>query len=358
MAASSLVALTYGAPIARRSLVERATAQAYSVFGGDGSTTAGWPSQKQWQSFDDLWAVNVGTIGISCTQFGQPNNSDEETAAIKSAIQSTASSSGVPAQFILAVMMQESKGCVRVPTTNYGVRNPGLMQDHDGTATCNEGSVQNPCPSSTITKMIEEGAGVGNTFGLSQVVASASTYSDAQKYYRAARSYNSGSVDGSGNLGAGIATHCYASDIANRLVGWNGENTQCSETAIGSMTGGSAYAGNEGNDSTPPETPTTTTPQPTATSAAASIPKPSATKTPTTGNNNGNTNSNIKSSATNAAPGANTSACKGWYSVVDGDTCESVTTKTGASFSNLQKLNSQLDANCSNLWKGYDYCVV
>ena len=29
-----------------------------------------------------------------------------------------------------------------------------------------------------------------------------------------------GSVDPSGDLGKGISTHCYASDIANRLTGW------------------------------------------------------------------------------------------------------------------------------------------
>lgn len=42
----------------------------------------------------------------------------------------------------------------------------------------------------------------------------------AAAFYRAARIYNSGSIAPSGNLDAGIATHCYASDIANRLTGW------------------------------------------------------------------------------------------------------------------------------------------
>jgi hypothetical protein len=39
-------------------------------------------------------------------------------------------------------------------------------------------------------------------------------------FYRAARIYNSGSIASSGQLQDGIATHCYASDIANRLTGW------------------------------------------------------------------------------------------------------------------------------------------
>lgn len=43
---------------------------------------------------------------------------------------------------------------------------------------------------------------------------------DSRAFYMAARLYNSGEIDGSMNLEAGIATHCYSSDIANRLTGW------------------------------------------------------------------------------------------------------------------------------------------
>jgi hypothetical protein len=53
-------------------------------------------------------------------------------AYIQSAIQSVASASGVDEHFIPAIVMQESEGCVRVPTTNNGVVNPGLMQSHMG----------------------------------------------------------------------------------------------------------------------------------------------------------------------------------------------------------------------------------
>lgn len=43
--------------------------------------------------------------------------------------------------------MQESGGCVRAPTTNWGVRNPGLMQDHNGVGTRNDNNeVQNSLP--------------------------------------------------------------------------------------------------------------------------------------------------------------------------------------------------------------------
>lgn len=46
-------------------------------------------------------------------------------------------------------------------------------------------------------------------------------------YLQAARIYNSGSIAPSGNLEDGIATHCYSSDIANRLTGWVNAATKC-----------------------------------------------------------------------------------------------------------------------------------
>ncbi|EMC91759.1 hypothetical protein BAUCODRAFT_49760, partial [Baudoinia panamericana UAMH 10762] len=195
---------------------------------GDGTTAQGWPSMSAWTNFESMWTANLPIISISCTQFGEPNNSDQESADVKSAIQSVSSASGVDERFILAVVMQESKGCVRAPTTNWGVRNPGLMQDHDGSGTCNDaGTVQNPCPSSEITQMITDGTeGTAAGDGLVQTLSEANA-SDVSKYYKAARIYNSGSIASSGLLQDGIATHCYASDIANRLTGWVNAATTC-----------------------------------------------------------------------------------------------------------------------------------
>lgn len=95
------------------------------------------------------------------------------------------------------------------------------MQDHDGAGTCNEnGNVQTPCPTGVITQMIREGtAGTNSGDGLANCINQAGTSAD-QAFYKAARLYNSGSIDGSTRLECGIATHCYASDIANRLTGW------------------------------------------------------------------------------------------------------------------------------------------
>jgi len=114
---------------------------------------------------------------------------------------------------------------VRVPTTNYGVRNPGLMQDHDGGATCNDnGYVQTPCPSDVILQMVRDGtAGTDAGDGLANCLNGAANWNpnggDDADFYRAARIYNSGSIADSGNLEEGIATHCYSSDIAKYV--WN-----------------------------------------------------------------------------------------------------------------------------------------
>lgn len=129
--------------------------------------------------------------------------------------------------------MQESKGCVRVPTTFSPapdfVRNPGLMQDHNGAATCHENDhqVMNPCPTAIILQMVRDGvAGTTDGDGLAQCLNLAGA-SDTSAYYKAARLYNSGSIDPSGALEGGVATHCYASDIANRLTGWVNAVSQC-----------------------------------------------------------------------------------------------------------------------------------
>lgn len=160
-------------------------------------------------------------MSSSCHRFGVGLDVTSEVNDMYNAIQSTATATGLDHRFILAVIIQESGGCVRVPTTNYGVRNPGLMQGHNGAATCNdEGHVQNPCPTSDINQMVSEGsAGTTSGDGLAQCI-NESGASDVSAFYKGARIYNSGSLDPSGNLGAGVATHCYASDIANRLTGW------------------------------------------------------------------------------------------------------------------------------------------
>lgn len=342
MAASSLIALTLSAPI--RNMVPRKAFAGYKVYGGDGTTAQGWPAESDWWSFDDLWEANLDTLSVSCTQFpgSPPNNSPTEIAAIKKAILDGAQKTGVKSQFILAFMMQESKGCVRAPTTAYENRNPGLMQCFNGKGTCNENGFTTPCPDSTISLMIDEGLGIGLDFGIQQAIQKSGS-TGVDKYYKASRIYNSGSIAPSGNLGGGVATHCYSSDIANRLQGWVTENSKssCSEGSIGSI-GGSA-SGNGGSNTTP--SPPTSEP-PAAAPPAAAPPAAAPSKSATPSNNGGaNTSAPI-------APGA-AANCKSWYTVQAGDSCAS----TGVSFDTLKQLNTAIDGSCSNLWAGYRYCT-
>jgi len=170
----------------------------------------------------------MGVIRHGCSQWGVPSNSNEEISSLKEVINQVSVESSVDARFILAVVLQESNACVRAPTTSYGHRNPGLMHSHMGDGTCNEGGkVQNPCPEDEILTMIRDGVkGTVHGDGLVQILGKTPSKSD-MKYYEAARMYNSGSIDASGDLEKGIATHCYVSDVANRLTGWVNSATKC-----------------------------------------------------------------------------------------------------------------------------------
>ncbi|KAF2719895.1 hypothetical protein K431DRAFT_227712 [Polychaeton citri CBS 116435] len=219
-----------------------AASQEYQVYSGDGTVAQGWPSEDQWVDFEYMFEINAPDMRESCAAWGVPNNSDEETATIKDAIQSLSAQSGVDARLILAVIMQESTGCVRVITTAYSVLNPGLMQSHAGAGTCNTnnapfgipgvsntGTVQDPCPASEIYQMVRDGtAGTDSGDGLQQLLVD-DDRTDVSRFYRAARMYNGGrlSIGTDGNLETGCCTTCYVSDIANRLTGWTNAPRVC-----------------------------------------------------------------------------------------------------------------------------------
>ncbi|KAF2431292.1 hypothetical protein EJ08DRAFT_194973 [Tothia fuscella] len=377
LAAGSLPTLVLGAPVSSTPLARFGTvvsststflkrgADVYKMFVGNGESS--WPGTDQWiSSFDELFENNREIINGGCTQFHVAANSDEETNNIAASIKQVAGETGVDSRFILTIMLQESNGCVRAPTSNYGVRNPGLMQSHDGAATCNDrGNVQNPCPTNTILQMVRDGvAGTAAGDGLVQTLKQA-TGSDATKYYRAARMYNSGSIHISGDLGSGIATHCYSSDVANRLLGWVYANKACS------LDGGSAApsvpvapeAKSKPISPAPTSQPATPAPIQAAPSPAvkqalppapvASNPAepkvPSAIKMPNANNNN-------KAVSAKMAPGV-TTECSQYYNVQAGDFCHKVGEEFNISFDKFRSLNTAVDGNCSNLWLGYDYCV-
>lgn len=292
------------------SFYEKRSADIYQTYTGNGDSPP-WPSMDSWVStFDTMFTNNIAIMNTSCTQWGAPNNSPQETQDIQNGVQQIANETNVDSRFILAIMLQESLGCVRAPTTNGGVTNPGLMQSHDGSGSCNNNeNIQTPCPDDEIIQMIHDGvAGTSSGNGLVQCLAQAGT-SDVSKYYKAARIYNSGSIAASGDLGTGVATHCYASDIANRLTGWVLAEHTCTLDSQSSST--------------------------------ASVPSTAA---------------NIISSY-GLGPGASTN-CSTYYTVEAGDTCDSVAEKFNMTFLQLQALNPSINAQCSNLWLGYDYCIA
>lgn len=322
-------------------------------------------------------------MGQSCTQYGVPNNSDQEIRDLYDAINQASSETSLDARFIYAVIMEESSGCVRAPTTSYGVRNPGVMQSHNGVGTCNDkGVVQNPCPSSVILQMVRDGAsGTSSGDGLVQLFQQSSG-SETSKYYQASRKYNSGSIDASGDLGAGIATHCYSSDVANRLTGWVNSRKTCELDGAPSSSNAPIelsdtdspvpfdYSGRPAVPASQPapavqinrpapavqpapvSPPQPKSPAPAAPLAPSPAPKPAvAPAAPPQ-----IVPQQIKATATRMAPGV-TSNCANYYRVQDGDFCLKVAGMFNISFAQLRTLNSALDGACSNLWKGYDYCV-
>ncbi|KAK5165571.1 uncharacterized protein LTR77_009100 [Saxophila tyrrhenica] len=197
----------------------------YKMYTGNGSPSAGWPSEDSWMDFESAWSASLPNMQASCAQWNVPNNTPQEISEIKSAILSAAKQYGVDERFVLAVMMQESNGCVRVHTTNNGVVNPGLFQSHDGSGSCNNGQVMNPCPQSQIQQMVNDGVGgtpAGD--GLKQTMAQTGN-TGCQAYFGAAVIYNSGNLPE--NLDDNTATPCYASDVANRLMGWTSGASEC-----------------------------------------------------------------------------------------------------------------------------------
>ncbi|KAL2867431.1 LysM peptidoglycan-binding domain-containing protein [Aspergillus lucknowensis] len=391
LAAGSLSTLVVGAPVLSSPLSVRHShshhlvhshslaKRTYNVLGGAGKVAEGWPSLDHWwPDFDEMFEANRDTMKQSCTQWNVPNNSDQEIDDISSAIKSVSSSSGVDPRFILAIVIQESNGCVRAPTTDNGVINPGLMQSHNGVGSCNNGQVLTPCPADQITQMIKDGTeGTADGAGLLGCLEEAGGLGDVSSYYRAARIYNSGSIAPSGNLGDGIATHCYSSDVANRLSGWSTGPSSCDSNIIGTLktavtsnflfNGVSSALGSSDEpdqtdetdqtdqtetDNTPPAPATAEAPEPTTTSTTTEAAH-TADSAPTT---TSDPEPPAPTSPVPLYPSANP-ACKKYYTVEAGDYCLKVESEIGVSVAQLRELNPGLKEDCTNLWLGYQYCI-
>ncbi|KAH7073207.1 LysM domain-containing protein [Paraphoma chrysanthemicola] len=59
---------------------------------------------------------------------------------------------------------------------------------------------------------------------------------------------------------------------------------------------------------------------------------------------------------TNGHPNT-TATCASWYTVQDGDFCESISLRQGIALQDFYWLNPSIDANCTNLWLSTAYCV-
>ncbi|KAK3376607.1 hypothetical protein B0T24DRAFT_700329 [Lasiosphaeria ovina] len=214
----------------------------YTFFKGDGSAAQGWPTEDEWINFNDMFTRNNAAMGKGCPG-GVTENTAAENEDIRVSIIAVASAAAVDPRFVLAAVMQESNGCVRVqgtPSGEAGVFNPGIMQSFRGTGTCNVGNSNqlSPCPPETITQMIVDGVQGVNVdgqvqAGLVQQLTAAGGDPSGQNTYRGARGYNSGAISGAlenaGQCGPPrtFGVPCYSSDIANRLKGWVSAPTQC-----------------------------------------------------------------------------------------------------------------------------------
>lgn len=135
----------------------------YTMYNGNGSIASGWPSEISWISYNDMWTASRQTIARSCdTLYEAPNMSDREIQDLYDSIKVVARETRVDHRFILAAIMQETKGCVRAKTSvspDGTVVNPGLLQSFRGTHTCNDkdGKVSTPCPRDQIEGMVRDG---------------------------------------------------------------------------------------------------------------------------------------------------------------------------------------------------------
>lgn len=207
----------------------------YRTYQGDGSLQSDWPAKSQWVSFNRMWDhVQVG-LGEFCVG-GVESTTAQEKQDIRDAILSVSAEALIDPRFVLAIVLQESNGCVRVKatTSSDGIHNPGVMQTSNGRGSCNDGVAVSPCPRSEIRQMILDGVQLGDN-NLVKALNEAGSIpglgpaEEAQAFYRAARMYNSGffSFTNGADLAQKGAVECYSSDIGNRLLGWYFADYSC-----------------------------------------------------------------------------------------------------------------------------------
>lgn len=172
--------------------------------------SSNFPGPDKWVSWETMSAHNAQVMNTT-------GNSAQETQWVLDTVVSVSGEVGLDRRCILAVIMQESHGKVRVNSTTSpgaGVNNTGIMQAHNG-ASFNEAD-----PQGSILRMVRDGAGgVPGPTGGDGYKQLLDRYNN--DFFVAARGYNSGDlgINFQDLSSGGGATNSYCSDLANRLCG-------------------------------------------------------------------------------------------------------------------------------------------
>lgn len=187
-----------------------------------------------------------------------------------------------------------------------------------------------PCPDEVIRNMIFDGT-LGQELDASltealQFYGEREDEDGVERYYKAARRYNSGAMITTPDLGVG-STNCYASDVANWLVGgmYRNGRSGCAYRNENKSTEDDDNAGSNSHNATPDTKGRTVKGEPDG--------------------DVGIWDRGITGAAAN---------CKVWYVPARGETCEDVPLDSGM----LLQLNVLLKGDCTNLWASYAYCVL
>ena len=165
------------------------------------------PDIHSWITFDEMFDINTAIMAR--------NDGPDLIRMIRESILRVSAAARVDARMVLAQVMQESSGNVNVPCTHNGVLNCGLMQAFSGSV-----SYDPTRPAASIEQMIKDGTqGTARGGGMVQVIDDTRS---GGNIFVALRLYNSGTVNMVDLSDARGATASYVSDMANRVLGWNG----------------------------------------------------------------------------------------------------------------------------------------
>ncbi|KAK4508807.1 hypothetical protein PRZ48_002546 [Zasmidium cellare] len=207
-------------------------ASSYRCYNGDPKS---YPTSSQWLPYSTLWDLNRETI-LSA------NAGDVYLQHyIQVALDQVSAWHDIDPRFLLAILLQESKGDVNVECVGPEPR-CGILHAY-------KGSRFDPAsPQASITKMLVEGikGGAQRGPGLLNLLNGKPkfAYVEVGDYFAVARAWNSGAVK-EGDLdvlppgkGRGRGEASFVNDVANRLMGWNGRGKgfeACGEEAKGTV---------------------------------------------------------------------------------------------------------------------------